>query len=119
VLHTTALDGTPTQLVLTADGRLVVALRDRSELVVLEPGDDPDDSLSERCTVPTPTEPVGLAVSPKGDTLLVTSGWGRSLAIFAAKDMARRFVVALPREPRAVVASADGKSAFVTHMVGG
>ena len=36
VLHTTKLDGTPSQLVLTADGRLVVALRDRSELAVFE-----------------------------------------------------------------------------------
>src|SRR5262249_47739747 len=63
-------------------------------------------------------EPVALAVTPDDDTLLVSSGWGHALAAYEAATLAKRFAVDLPREPRAVVASADGKRAFVTHAVG-
>ena len=63
------VEGRPSQLVLLADGRLVVALRDASKLAVLEV-EAIDRPLARRCTVPTPTEPVGLALTPNDDASL-------------------------------------------------
>jgi DNA-binding beta-propeller fold protein YncE/mono/diheme cytochrome c family protein len=116
-LGATPLDGRPSQVVLLADGRLVVLLRDRSRVQVFEAGPAPEQ-LEPCCTVETASEPVGVAVSPDGSTLLVTSGWGRAIAGFDTTTMAKTFEVSLPREPRAVVVSDDGKFAYVSHAVG-
>ena len=40
-----------------ADGRVVVALRNRNRLAVLEPTEDADQALDEICTVPTRVKP--------------------------------------------------------------
>jgi DNA-binding beta-propeller fold protein YncE len=117
-LGETALAGRPSQLMFLPDGRLVVLLRDRSELVVLESNDDPA-TLEARCSVETAPEPVALALTPDDRTVLVTSGWGRTLAGFDGSGLARTLEVSLAREPRAVVASDDGKYAYVSHAVGG
>jgi mono/diheme cytochrome c family protein len=50
--------------------------------------------------------------------LLVTSGWGRTLAAFDAVELTKSFEVSLSREPRAVVVSDDGAFAYVSHAVG-
>ncbi|HEY4118000.1 MAG TPA: cytochrome C peroxidase, partial [Byssovorax sp.] len=93
-----------------------VTLRDRNAVVVLEPR-GVARPLAELCTVDVPTEPVSLAVTKS--ELLVTSAWARTLtALDVDADLARRFSVALPREPRAVAVSADGRRAFVSHVVG-
>jgi DNA-binding beta-propeller fold protein YncE/mono/diheme cytochrome c family protein len=112
-----ALDGRPSQLMFLADGRLAVLLRDRARVAVLEPGLKPA-SLEARCSVETAAEPVGLALTPDGSRLLVTSGWGRALVAFDGNTLERAFQVALAREPRAVVVSDDGKYAYVSHAVG-
>jgi DNA-binding beta-propeller fold protein YncE len=117
-LSSTPLGGTPSQLLVTADGRVVVTLRDRSELRVLEPTANPEAPLEARCSVPTPTEPVALAPTPDGKAVLVSSGWGATLTAFGADDLAERWRAPLPREPRAVVVSDDGRKAFVSHVVG-
>jgi len=117
-LGTTSLGGEPSQLLVTADGRVVVALRDRAALEVLEPEEDPSKPLASRCTVPTPVEPVALASTPDDGTLLVTSGWGGALSAYDASSLSRRYEVPLPREPRSVTVSDDGKKAFVAHVVG-
>jgi DNA-binding beta-propeller fold protein YncE/mono/diheme cytochrome c family protein len=116
-LGATPLDGRPSQLLLLADGRLVVLLRDKSRAQVFEAGVAPGQ-LAPCCTVETASEPVGLAVTPDDSTLLVTSGWGRAIAGFDTAAMAKTFEVSLPREPRAVVVSDDGKFAYVSHAVG-
>ncbi|HEX3345159.1 MAG TPA: cytochrome C peroxidase, partial [Polyangiaceae bacterium] len=116
-LGETALEGRPSQLLFLPDGRLAVLLRDRSQIAVLEPGSKPEE-LEKRCTVATPTEPVALALTPDRGTLLVTSGWGRALTAFDAAKVTRSFEVSLPREPRAVVVSDDGRFAYVSHAVG-
>lgn len=115
---TTALDGAPSHLVVTNDGRLVIALRDRNRLQVLEPAADPNQPLTGLCEVDVAAEPVALATTPDDGTLLVTSGWGHALSGFDTSTMSAKFVVGLPREPRAVVVSDDGKRAFVSHVVG-
>jgi DNA-binding beta-propeller fold protein YncE/mono/diheme cytochrome c family protein len=115
-LSSIELAGKPSQLLFASDGRLVVTIRDRAELAVLEPGATANQPLEQRCSVPTAAEPVALA-SSKG-RLLVSSGWGRALAVFDETTMKETKRVSLAREPRAVVVSDDGKRAFVTHAVG-
>jgi cytochrome c peroxidase len=114
---TTRLDGAPAQLAWTRDGRLVVALRDRHALAVLEPA-AAGESLHLRCTVPLAAEPVALAETPDGATLLVASRWGRALTLLSTADLEPIRVVPLERDPAAVIASADGARAFVSHVAG-
>src|ERR1019366_10476986 len=85
--------------------------------VLMARGAKPEE-LEKRCAIDTPVEPVALALTPDGATLLVTSGWGRALTAFDAGKLTRSFEVSLPREPRAVVVSDDGKFAYVSHAVG-
>lgn len=119
VLSTSPLDGVPSQLAVLEDGRVVVALRDRSKLVVLQPGTDLRRPLQELCRADTPTEPVALTLSPKGDRLYAVTGWGAKLTAFDTEELRPRMSVDLPREPREVVIDNDGKQAFVAHAVGG
>jgi len=117
-LSATALDGRPSQLMFLKDGRLAVLLRDTSQIEVLEPGADARAPLEKRCLVDTALEPVGLAATPDDATVVVSSGWGRALAAFDARTLAKQYEVALGREPRSVVVSDDGKLAYVSHAVG-
>jgi DNA-binding beta-propeller fold protein YncE/mono/diheme cytochrome c family protein len=117
-IGTTSAGGVPSQALVTADGRLLVLLRDRAELRVFEPGQTPEAPLVSRCAVPLADEPIALALTPNDKTVLVTSAWGARLTVLDAKALDVRAEVPLPREPRAVVASNDGKRAFVAHMVG-
>src|SRR5262249_20441285 len=61
---------------------------------------------------------LALALTPDDATLLVVSGWGHALEGFTLEGGARAFAVDLPREPRAVVTSSDGATAFVAHALG-
>lgn len=117
LLSTTLLEGQPSQLVLLGDGRLAVAVRNRSQLHVFDNA-DPRRPLVRGCAVTTAAEPVALAVTPDAKTLLVSSDWGQSLGAYDVSTFERRFAVALPRSPRAVVVSDDGKRAFVSHAAG-
>lgn len=116
-LGRTPLGATPSQLLLTRDGRVLVALRDVGKVAVFEPS-TPEKALGLRCAVETAAEPVALGLTPDEGTLLVSSGWGHALGAFDAASLDRRFEVDLPREPRAVVIGDDGKTAFVSHAVG-
>ena len=116
-ISTTPLDGSPSQLLVTTDGRILVLLRDRSQLQVLE-AESASSPLATRCVVDTAPEPVALAATPDDSTVLVSSGWGRRLTAYESERMARAYEVALPREPRAVVVSDDGATAFVSHAMG-
>ncbi|HEU4409497.1 MAG TPA: cytochrome C peroxidase [Polyangiaceae bacterium] len=117
-LARTKLRGQPEQLLVLADGRVAAALRDKNAVEVLEPGARPELGLSPRCLAAVPSEPVGLAATPDDKTLLVTSGWGRALTALDGASLAAGRSVELPREPRSVVASDDGKLAYVAHVVG-
>lgn len=117
-LARTPLAGRPAQVIVLDDGRVVASLRDRGLLEVLEPV-DAGAPLARRCLVPVASEPVGLAMTPDRATLLVASRWGRALTSFAAADLRRLGELPLARDPSAVVASADGQRAFVSHAVGG
>jgi mono/diheme cytochrome c family protein len=119
----TRLEGKPSQLLVARDGRLYVALRDRAKVVALEakadgvePGGAP--RLERTHEIRTAPEPVALASSPDGASLVVSSAWGARLAAIEVKSGRKTLEVALPREPRGVTIGSDGKVAFVAHAVG-
>ncbi len=113
----TPLDGVPAQLMVTTDGRILVLLRDHARMQVLE-AEAAEGALVTRCSVVTAPEPVGLASTPDDTTVLVSSGWGRALTAYDSERFAHSYEVPLPREPRSVVVSDDGATAFVSHAVG-
>jgi mono/diheme cytochrome c family protein len=112
------LGGVPGQLVLRKDGRLVVTVRDTSQLVVLSGGGTEDSPLTVEARIAVAADPVGLALSSDDTTLVVTSGWGRAVSVLDAVSLTVRAEHAVAREPRGVVVSNDGKRAFVSHVVG-
>jgi mono/diheme cytochrome c family protein/DNA-binding beta-propeller fold protein YncE len=114
----TPLDGTPAQIVTLPGSRLAIALRDRAQVIVLEGIGTPAWPLRESARVDVPAEPVGLATTPDDATLLVASGWGHALATISVPNARVLGTRELGREPRGVVASRDGKRAFVSHAVG-
>lgn len=117
-LAVTPLEGSPSQLLVLADGRVAVALRDRNRVAILEPGARADAPLEARCGAAVAVEPVALAASPDGARLFVTSGFGHALTALDASSLGAAFTVDLPREPRSVIIDDDGRRAFVAHVVG-
>ncbi len=112
------LPGEPAQLLVADDGRVFVSVRDKAEVDVLEPttvGEDGRVTLRVAGRMATAEEPTGLALTPDGGTLLVACGWGRALDAFSTRTLAHAFRAPVAREPRAVVTSADGKLAYVSH----
>lgn len=116
-LAETPLGSRPSQLLVTRDGRVLVSMRDAAKMVSLA-ASAATAPLVTRCEATTPVEPIGFAATPDGKTLAVASGWGAALSTFDATTLATRGVVPLGREPRAVVFSDDGRTAFVAHAVG-
>ncbi len=116
-LASTLVDGVPGHMIMTRDGKLVVVMRDQARVVAFTPG-AADKPLAAACASPVAEEPFAMALTPDGKSVLVTSGWGRTLSILDAVSLAKKSDVRLPREPRAVVVSDDGKTAFVSHAVG-
>lgn len=114
----TPLGATPGQLLITADGRVAVALRSAAGIAVLEPSSDPSKPLERLCAVDAPLEPIGLAQTPDGARVLAASRWGHALTVYEAPGMKRAAEIALPRDPGAVVTSSDGRKAFVSHVTG-
>lgn len=117
-LTVTKLEGSPAQVLVLGDGRVAVSLRDKNRVQVLEPTAYASAPLESRCSIPVPTEPLGLAATPDDRRLLVTSAWDHTLTVLDTATMKTSFDVKLPREPRAVVVDDDGERAFVAHVVG-
>ncbi len=103
------------ELLLLPSGKLVVLSTGESKVVTI-------GALSEggtdRVFIDVATEPRGVALSPDGSTMYVSSGWGRTLTAFDTKVFERKFEVPLAREPRSVVVSDDGSKVFISHAVG-
>ncbi len=117
-LSRTPLGGSPAEVLVLADGRVAVTLRDKNRVALYEPEAD-DRPLAALCSVATAVEPLGLAATPDDARLVVTSGFGNRLAVFDAADMKRVLDKKVAREPRSVLVDGDGKRAFVAHVVGG
>jgi hypothetical protein len=109
------LEGRPAQILVT-EGKLLVALRDLATLAEYQAR--ADGTLERTGSTSTAVEP--LALAPAGDgSVLVVSGWGHTLERFDVSTLGRTLAVDLPREPRAVIASSDGNTAFVSHAAYG
>jgi cytochrome c peroxidase len=117
-IGTAPLPGRPGQLLVLPDGRVVAAIRGGAEVVTLRIVTGNVTQLVPEASFPTALEPIGLATTPDGKTLLITSGWGQSLAILDVATGRESVRLHLPRDPRAVVTSADGAKAYVSHAVG-
>ena len=115
----TKLEGKPSRVLVTGDGRIVVSLSELGALEILEPTLNTGFPLMRRCLVQTPADPAGLTLTNDQKTLLVTSRWEPTLSIFDVATMNSIHSVDLPRDPTNVLASMDGKRAFVTHAAGG
>ncbi len=114
----TTLNGSPSQVMVMADGRVAVTIRDKNQLQVLEPTKDGlEPELVSRCALPTPAEPVGLAASDDDAMLVVSSAWAKKVSAYDSRTGRMKFVKDVHREPRTVVV--DGDRAFVSHVVGG
>jgi mono/diheme cytochrome c family protein len=114
----TPLPGRPGHVLALADGRVAVALRDTGKVMVLEPADDAlARPFEERCAAGAAVEPWALAET--GGKLLVASGFGAALTVLRAADLGAPRTLKLTREPRAVLVANGGKTAFVSHAVGG
>ena len=117
-LSSARLGGVPGQLVMRRDGRLLATLRDAAQVVVLGGGGSERSKLRIEKRVEVAADPVGLALSGDDSTLVVTSGWGKTVTVLDAQSLEVRAEHAVAREPRGVVVSTDGKRAFVSHVVG-
>jgi DNA-binding beta-propeller fold protein YncE len=115
----TQLAGSPAQVLVLADGRVAVTLRDRNRVQILEPAAEADQPLEPLCSVKTYAEPYGIAASPDDRQIVVTSAWARRLTVYQSADMRLSFSRDLAREPRDVLVDDDGERAFVAHVVGG
>ncbi len=114
----TPLKGSPAQLLVLADGRVAVTIKDKNLVEVLEPGDAPDKALTSLCTQEVPAEPVALAETKDDATLLVTSAWGAAMTALDVASLTPQYAVDLPREPRAILVDDTGERAFVSHGIG-
>lgn len=112
---TTPLECAPQEVIALAEGWLAVSLRACGKVAFLSVA--PSGEATVEGTVDVPAEPWGLASTREG-TLLVTSAWGHALTGIDAATGEPRFSMDLPREPRGVTLSPDGRRAFVTHAVG-
>jgi mono/diheme cytochrome c family protein len=108
------LASAPGPMVLDGAGRLFVTLPEESAVAVLQVS-PLGRSLQETARLATEAEPVALSLTPDGATLVVISSYGHALQTFEARTLNPRLDVELPRSPRALALSADGKTAYVTH----
>jgi cytochrome c peroxidase len=110
-----SVPGAPAQ-VLALDGRVLVSIRDPGLLLLMRP--DPVRGLVEEARVPLPPDAWGIAVTPEETTAIVSSAWSNKLSAVDLDAAEKRWTVEVAREPRAIVVRPDGKSAYVTHLVG-
>jgi mono/diheme cytochrome c family protein len=128
-----SMPGLPAQ-VLALEGRVLVTVRSEGALppgtgterpsppagpgllLILRP--DPAAGLVETARIALPQDAWGIAVTPDESIALVTSAWTHKVSAVDLSTAKLRFTVDVPREPRAVVVHPDGRSAYVTHLVG-
>jgi hypothetical protein len=113
------MPGHPARMIMLPGGRLAVTMRDRARVALFTPSPVGEEGLDPLCSLETPDEPVDLAATPDGKTLLALSDWGHTMTAFDLDDGKPRFAVDLPRSPRALLASSDGAHAYVAHAAGG
>ena len=116
ILSNTRLESAPAQLVLDAGGTLFVAQRGAARIGAFRFREGA--ALQEVAHHETGEEPFGLALTPDKMTLLVSTIAGARLEAYRTKDLEAVFVAPLPRDPRGIAITTDGKRAFVSHATG-
>ena len=117
VQDTMAIRSNAGQLAVDRSKRLVyVADRDGDRLWMIEVR---GRKLVHRRRVATPAEPFGVALSPDGETVLVTTIADRKLAAYAADTLRRRWAIDIAAEARGIAVRPDGKEALITHLTTG
>lgn len=103
---------------LVHDGGDRVYLADRSGDRVVRIATGDGTQLTE-ANATTLREPFGLALTPDGNTLLVTSVADHALVVLDANTLQEQWRVELAAEPRPVAVSADGRQAVVGFLTSG
>ena len=106
------------EMVAAAAGPVYVADRAADRLVRLDPGDADGKGLAITAEVAV-REPHGLALSPDGATLLVTSVADHQLVAIDTAALKIRWRAELAPEPRGVTVTADGAHAVVGFLTTG
>jgi len=111
--------GSPEQVQILNDGRAVVSIESANHVEVLQltNATQADAKIDRLCARPVPAGPFGLASTPDGANIVVTSAWEPALtkidtATFTPKVMSR-----LARAPRGGLVD-DSNHAYVSHVVG-
>jgi hypothetical protein len=115
--------GSPEQVQVLPDGRVVVSIGDANHIEVFEPagavlGKQGESTLNRVCARKVPAGPFGLATNGDNSTLVVTSIWQPSLTEFDVATLSAGNITELPRAPRGVLVDSSNH-AFVSHLVGG
>lgn len=103
------------ELVWDGHDRVYVADRSDDRIAVVAPGDASGKGLKVIDGVKI-REPHGLALTPDGATLLVTSVTEQELVALDTATLSVRWRLALAQEPRSVAVSADGEQALVGFL---
>ena len=96
--------------------RAYVADRARDRILAI---DVRATSVAIAATITTPAEPYGLALSPDGKTLLVTTIADRALVAYDTATARELWRTSIAAEPRGIAISPDGKHAIVAHVTTG
>ncbi len=116
-LASTTLGARASAVLVTPGGRVVALGADDARVHVLVMTQVEEPLRVER-SIDVPAEPASATLTPKGDAILVASRWGHALSVLPLTGTDRPVVIDLARDPAAVVASLDGRRAFVLHAVG-
>lgn len=120
-LTAAVLPGTPGHAIVDGDGRIHVAIRDRSLVLgfrlACAAGFEPcAPVLVEAQRWKTPEEPIALGLADDGASVVATCGWGRALVSHPIAEGGRARTIPLAAEPRGFVV--DGVRVWVAHAVG-
>lgn len=108
--------GSPEQVLVLGDGRVVVSLPDAGFVDVYEPVVEAEaHRLDHLCRVPVPAGPFGLAAATDEGSVVVTSAFDPALTVLDGSSLRPTKAFALARSPRGVLVDETGR-AFVTHL---
>lgn len=111
---TVDLPGTPAQVLATATS-VLVTIRDPGLLLVLK---REGGTLVERARVPLAADAWGIAMSPDQRRAVVTSAWTHTISVIDLETLTVTAKLDVRREPRGVLVLDDGKTAWVSHLMG-
>jgi DNA-binding beta-propeller fold protein YncE/mono/diheme cytochrome c family protein len=114
--HVTAIElpGAPAQVLPTSTS-VLVTIRDPGLLLVMK---REGQTLVEKGRIKLPADAWGVAISPDEKRAVVTSAWTHQVSVVDLETLAVIGRVDVRREPRGVLIENDGKTAWVSHLVG-